>query len=79
MRNLRYVRELLGLTVQGCAVRFGVSPSVWASWEDGTSWPSSDCLVRICKFFSVSLDFLIRGDPSAGIGFVKSYYVKGIR
>lgn len=42
--RIRRARELDGLTVPQAAVRAGVRPPTWYSWEQGRRWPDVDAV-----------------------------------
>ena len=45
---------------QAQAARFvGIVPPVWCRYEQGKQWPNSASLVRICKAFGISADYLL--------------------
>ncbi|WP_290123189.1 helix-turn-helix domain-containing protein [Apilactobacillus ozensis] len=50
------------LTQEQLANNLQVSRSTISSWETGRSYPDLEMIVRICDFFNVSLDYILRND-----------------
>lgn len=38
----------------------GISPSTFSDWKNGKSYPKTDKLLAIAKFFGVSIEALLR-------------------
>ena len=59
-------RKLYGDTQERLAKKLGVSVSAIRSWEQGRLLPPSDKVIKICKLYHVSSDYLLcltRVDP----------------
>ena len=55
------LRKLRKISQEKMAEMFSVSRQAVQKWENGTSVPDLDNLVRIAEYFDVSLDYLING------------------
>ena len=60
--NLLFLRDSRNMTQEQLAMLLGVTRQAVSKWEAGASTPDMDRLVRLCEFFEVDLDELIRGD-----------------
>lgn len=58
-KRLKELREENKLLQKQLAVELGVSQVTIARWESGNREPSIDMLIKIAKFFSVSIDYLV--------------------
>lgn len=65
-RRLRHVREQRGLSLEGLAQRAGLSKSFLWEVENDRSGISGERLLRVANVLGASLDYLLRGEPSAG-------------
>ena len=52
-------RKLHGDTQERLAEKLGVSVATIRSWEQGRSLPPSDKVIKICKLYHVSADYLL--------------------
>lgn len=59
MLNLKRIREEHKISQQKLANNIGVSRSTVAMWETGGSQPDNESLIKLSKYFSVSLDDLL--------------------
>lgn len=57
--RLKEIRSDHGDTQAGLAKKINVSKFTVQSWEQGKSEPSHSMLVRICRIYGVSSDFLL--------------------
>ena len=64
--NLRYLRKQRGLKQDGMLDPLGFSRSTWSNYENGYTDPSVGNLIKISRFFGISLDELILHDLNAG-------------
>lgn len=60
--NLRYLRMQLGLSQQKIADKLVITRGRYAKYEDGASEPPIEILMRISRFFYVSIDLLVSVD-----------------
>ncbi len=61
-QNLKYLREQRGMSQRECAEIFGLSGSAVTMWEKDQRKPDIEMLVRLSKYFGVTLDDLILKD-----------------
>lgn len=59
-KNIRHLREGLGLSQQQLAQRLFVTQKVISNWELGRSEPGLDELNRLCDYFEVPAEELLR-------------------
>lgn len=59
---LQELRKQKKVTQQRLADALGVSRSAVAMWETGGNDPDADMLIRIAKYFGVSVDYLLGGE-----------------
>lgn len=64
MKGLKIVRERAGRSRQEVADAVGVAQNSVYRWESGLRTPSIEYVVKLAKFFGVTVDELING-PSA--------------
>lgn len=57
--KLRTLRKGMNLTQQQLAQRVGVQKSIISYYESGERYPSYDVLVKICRIFHVTTDYLL--------------------
>lgn len=57
--RLKELREKAGLTQLEFSKEIGVAVSTYNAYEQGTSFPKSDVLVRVCNIYNVSADWLL--------------------
>lgn len=57
--RLSDIRKDHGNTQADLAMQLGVSLPTVRAWEQGKSSPSNDMLVRICKLYKISSDYLL--------------------
>ncbi len=57
--RLKELRIEKGLTQKQASLAVGLSPNAFANYEIGLREPSFDTLIRICRLFGVSADYLL--------------------
>lgn len=57
-KRIKELREERKLLQKQLAIELGVSQVTIARWETGNREPSIDMLIKIAKFFGVSIDYL---------------------
>ena len=55
------VRDKRGVTNADVARATGISPTVFSDWKSGKSKPKVDKLIKLAKYFGVSLEYFING------------------
>lgn len=60
--NLRFLRDKQNLSQQKIADTLFITRSRYVKYEDGTSEPPIEILLRISKYFSISIDLLVSVD-----------------
>jgi len=63
-QNLKYLRDINGITQDQLAAHLKVTRSTIAGYETKGKQPDYDKLCKIAAFFKVSVDFLIKGVDS---------------
>lgn len=56
--RIRELRSEKGLSQPQLAAAIGVSNGVISLWENGVNEPKASYVIALCKFFSVSADYL---------------------
>lgn len=57
--RIKALRTSLGLNQVEFAAQLSVTKQSVSNWENGNILPSIDMLIKICKTFSVSADYLL--------------------
>ncbi len=57
--KVKLLREEMGLNGLTTSRLIGINPNVLRFIEVGRNKPSADLIVKICKFFNVSADWLL--------------------
>jgi len=61
-KRIAKARKSMNLKQSDCLAPLGdITIQMLSSWENGHSFPSATYLIKISKFFNVSLDYLILG------------------
>lgn len=60
--KITIIRKMNNLTQEGFAEELGVSRQAVSKWENGTSIPDVQLLLRIADFYNFTLDQLVRDD-----------------
>lgn len=58
-KRLKQLRKEKGLTQKEVAFALGIALTTYANYEQGTREPSIETIIKICKYFDVSSDYLI--------------------
>lgn len=58
-KHLKELRQEKKISQQKLAQIIGTNNSSVCDWECGRSEPSFDALVKICKYFDVSADYML--------------------
>ena len=61
-RRLAETRRALQLSQEQAAKVAGVTRSAWKNWENGLRFPDSPAMIRFCNEFSVTMDWIYRGN-----------------
>ncbi len=59
--NLQKLRKGKNISQESLAEELGVSRQTIGKWENGTTYPETECLIQISDFFDVSIDTLLKG------------------
>ena len=66
--NIRGERSRQDLTQEQLAERLDVSPSAIRSWENGTTKPGPNQLIKMSEMFGCTIDYLLgRTDERLGL------------
>ena len=57
--NLKYLRLEKGIGQPGLAKQIGVSKGIISFWENGLREPTMTSLIKLARFFDVSIDYLV--------------------
>ncbi len=60
--NMRYLRTRLDLPQRVAAEHLGITRGRYAKYEDGMTEPPIELLVKISRYFHVSIDLLVSVD-----------------
>lgn len=58
-KRLRELRKIKGLSQEQVGKELGFSARAYSHYENGERDPSIATLIKMCKFFDVSADYLI--------------------
>lgn len=61
-KNIKAIRETLGLSIKDTANLLELSPIRYSNYERNKRQPDLETLLAIANFFKVSIDFLINGE-----------------
>lgn len=59
--NLQKLRKGKNISQENLAEELKVSRQTIGKWENGTTYPETECLIQISDFFGVSIDTLLKG------------------
>lgn len=62
--NLQKLRKGKNISQENLAEVLQVSRQTIGKWENGTTYPETECLMQISDFFGVSIDTLLKGTVS---------------
>ena len=57
--KLKLLRKEKGISQKVVAKALGITLSAYSNYEQGIREPSNDILVKLCKYFCVSADYLL--------------------
>ncbi|MBO5338569.1 MAG: helix-turn-helix transcriptional regulator [Clostridia bacterium] len=63
--NISYFRKKCGLTQDELAEKLSLSRQTVSRWENGSSLPDVDTLIKLCDLFGCDMDTLVRGNPQS--------------
>ena len=58
-KKLRELRKEKGVSQEQVANELGISTSAYSNYEQGIREPSIDMLIKLCKYYNVTSDYLI--------------------
>lgn len=61
-KNLKYYRDLKGLTQRELALKIGVKHNTVSAWENGTNSIDVAVLMQICDLLEISIDEIYKGE-----------------
>lgn len=64
--HIRYYRKKMGLTQEELARKIKVSRPMLSKWENGTSVPDLEAVVKLSELFGVSIDRLLGKEEAKG-------------
>lgn len=59
MRNLKKIREYKSQSQLNLAMKIGVQQENISAYENGKAMPTVDTLLKLCKYYNCSSDFLL--------------------
>ena len=59
--NLQKLRKEKNISQEQLAEELNVSRQTIGKWENGVTYPETECLIQISDFFEVSIDTLLKG------------------
>ena len=62
MKGLKLIRKSRNLNQQKVAMDLNISREALSHYENGKREPSLDMLIKLSKYFDVSIDYLINGE-----------------
>jgi len=62
MNRIRELRKKRGMTQKELAEQMQIADSTLSYWEMGKYEPDNDSLIKLSKFFSVPIDYILDGD-----------------
>ena len=57
--RLKLLRKQKGVSQKEIAKTIGISVSAYSNYEQGIREPSNEILIRLCKYFNVTSDYLL--------------------
>lgn len=57
--RLKLLRKAKGVTQKEVAFAIGITLSAYSNYEQGLREPSNQILIKLCKYFDVSADYLL--------------------
>lgn len=77
-RRLRLVRAALGMNQQDFGARAGLSQPQYHNFDKGKRLLTLEAALALCEEYSLTLDYLYRGDPS-GLPYDLARTIRDIR
>jgi len=62
MNRIRELRKKQGLTQKELATQLQIADSTLSYWETGKYEPDNETLIKLSRFFSVPIDYILVGD-----------------
>lgn len=59
MKNLKEIREKRRQTQLSLSIEIGVQQETISAYENGKAMPAADTLIKLCKHFNCSADYLL--------------------
>ncbi|MDE6474669.1 MAG: helix-turn-helix domain-containing protein [Clostridia bacterium] len=66
-QNLKSMRDALGKTQEEVAQAGGFTQGLYTKWENGTSIPGADNLIKLADCFGCSIDYLVGREAEDGV------------
>ncbi len=63
-KRLTAARATTGLNQSDYAAKAGIAQNTYNQYETGAKRPSVDNAIRLCETYSLTLDWIYRGEPS---------------
>lgn len=57
--KLKLLRKEMGVSQKVVAKAIGITLSAYSNYEQGLREPSNEILVKLCKYFNVTADYLL--------------------
>jgi transcriptional regulator with XRE-family HTH domain len=76
--RLMLTRQVVGLSQGEFADRAGLAANTYNQYESAKNMPSLDSAHRLCDAYSLTLDWIYRGDPS-GLRYEMADAIKALR
>ena len=57
--KLKLLRKEMGISQKVVANAIGITLSAYSNYEQGLREPSNEILVKLCKYFNVTADYLL--------------------
>lgn len=76
--RLRLTRQVTGLLQNAFCERAGIATNTYNQYERGHKRPSIENAIALCTAYSLTLDWIYRGDPS-GLNYKTADAIKSLR
>ena len=57
--RLKELRKVMKVTQRNVADELGITQVMYCHWENGQTQPDIENIIALCKYFSVSADYLL--------------------
>ena len=57
--RLKELRKVMKVTQRNVADELGITQVTYCHWENGQTQPDIENIIALCKYFSVSADYLL--------------------